>query len=176
MCVFGGIITVSKFCANIAAAKNATARKVSLPTLTRSCFTGVGMTKRCQPNRMLRTIFHVQFGDARDDVLRLFSGIGMPSEPFPRSNLMHHRRGRGRALSAIDRKCTSPMHRFVIFRPDFSAFQFIGCNNWIHAPRLDSDSKRINSPNALSAFGARHKLSLQRLGEQFGHVFWPEIR
>jgi hypothetical protein len=129
-----------------------------------------------RPSRMLRTIFHVRFGGARDDVLRLFSGIGMPSEPFPRSNLIYNRRGRGRAVSAIDRKCTSPMHRFVSFRPDFSAFQLIGCNNWIYAPRLDFDSKRVNSPNALRAFGARHNLSLQRLCEQFGHVLWPEIR
>src|SRR6266550_845372 len=45
MWLFGGIITLSKIWVNIAAAKNATARNVSLPTLTRSCFTGVGIAK-----------------------------------------------------------------------------------------------------------------------------------
>jgi hypothetical protein len=31
-------------------------------------------------NRMLRTIFHVQFATARDDVLRFFNGIGSDFE------------------------------------------------------------------------------------------------
>ena len=34
---------------------------------------------------MFGTIFHVQFRVTRDDVLRLFSGIGVPAEPFPGS-------------------------------------------------------------------------------------------
>ena len=50
MWLLGGSITLSKFWVNIVAAKKATARNVSLPTLTRSCFTGVGMAKTLQRN------------------------------------------------------------------------------------------------------------------------------
>jgi hypothetical protein len=45
MCDFGGNITLSKFCVNMAAAKKATARNVSVPTFARSCLTPVGTTK-----------------------------------------------------------------------------------------------------------------------------------
>jgi len=76
-------------------------------------------------NPVHRTIFHVQFPVTGDDVLRFFSGIGVPAEPFTGLNLVHDR-GRGcRAVSAIDCKCAGPMNRLVVFRPDFSAFQFI---------------------------------------------------
>ena len=44
MCDFGGSITLSKSCVNMAAAKNATARNGSLPVLARSCRTLVGKT------------------------------------------------------------------------------------------------------------------------------------
>jgi len=42
MWLFGGIITLSKFWVNIAAAKNATARNVSLPKLTMSLYATSG--------------------------------------------------------------------------------------------------------------------------------------
>ena len=74
----------------------------------------------------------------------LFGGIGMPSEPFSRLDLIDDSGRRGRAVSAIDRESTSPMNGLVIFRPDFSAFKFIGCNDWIHVPRVDFDSVRVN--------------------------------
>ena len=46
--LFGGSISLSNSCVNIAAAKKATARSVSLPTLTRLCRTGVGSTNTLQ--------------------------------------------------------------------------------------------------------------------------------
>jgi hypothetical protein len=45
MWLFGGSITWSKSWVNIAAAKKATARSVSLPVFSRSCRVGVGRTK-----------------------------------------------------------------------------------------------------------------------------------
>ena len=60
MWLFGGIITLSKFWVNIAAAKKATARNVSLPTLTRSCFTGVWNGKNApRADTVGVAIFHV---------------------------------------------------------------------------------------------------------------------
>ena len=40
---------------------------------------------------MSGTVFHVQFPGAGDDVLRFFSGIGVPAEPLPGLNLIHDR-------------------------------------------------------------------------------------
>jgi hypothetical protein len=45
MWLLGGSIRLSKFCVNIAAAKNATALSLSVPTLARLCRTLVGSTK-----------------------------------------------------------------------------------------------------------------------------------
>ncbi len=76
MWLFGGIITLSKFWVNIAAAKKATARNVSLPTLTRACFTGVGIAKTLPgPMRLLR----------------LFGSVGVPSEAMAGFNFIHDR-------------------------------------------------------------------------------------
>jgi hypothetical protein len=104
MWLFGGIITLSKFWVNITAAKKATARKVSLPTLTRSCFTGVGIA-----NPVGAAIFHVQFPGTSNDILRLFGSVGVPPETMPGLNLIHDRRRRGRAVAPIDGKSASPM-------------------------------------------------------------------
>jgi hypothetical protein len=46
MWLFGGIITLSKFWVNIAAAKKATARNVSLPTLTSRVLRALEWQKR----------------------------------------------------------------------------------------------------------------------------------
>ena len=98
---------------------------------------------------MFRTIFHVQFPVTGDDVLRLFSGIGVPAEPFTGLNFVHDRgRCRG-AVSAIDRKSAGLMNGLVIFRPDFGVLEFSGCNNWIHAPTLDFDCMRVNECPSL---------------------------
>src|SRR5437588_5031906 len=96
------------------------------------------------PHPVRGTVFHVQFSLTGDNVLCLFGRIGVPAEPFSRLNLVHNRRRCSRAVSAIHRKCASPVNRLVIFSPDFSAFQFIGCNNGIHTPMLGSDSERVN--------------------------------
>ena len=37
------------------------------------------------------TVFHVQFPRAGDNVLRFFSGIGVPTKPFPGLNLIYDR-------------------------------------------------------------------------------------
>jgi hypothetical protein len=47
-------------------------------------------------------------------------------------------------VSAVRRKGTGPMHGLIIFRPDFAAFQLIGCNNWIHGASLDFRCARVN--------------------------------
>ena len=66
----------------MAAAKNATARNVSLPVLARSCRTGVGMTNTLPgPTGVLGTVFQAQLARSREDVLGLFGGIGVPAEP-----------------------------------------------------------------------------------------------
>ena len=125
---------------------------------------------------MHRTIFHVQFHVTGNDVLRFFVCIDVPAEPFTGLNLVHDRGRRRRAVSAIDCKCAGPMNRLIIFRPDFSAFQFIGCNNWIHVPRLGFD---LRDESMLRKVGVCQPARLplqQRFGEQLGHVFWPEIR
>jgi hypothetical protein len=40
---------------------------------------------------MSGAVFHVQLSRAGDDVLRLFSGIGVLAEPLPGLNLIHDR-------------------------------------------------------------------------------------
>ena len=47
-------------------------------------------------------------------------------------------------MSAVGREGAGPMHGLIIFRPDFGALEFIGCNNWIHVPRVDFDCVRVN--------------------------------
>jgi hypothetical protein len=111
MWLFGGIITLSKVWVNIAAAKKATARNVSLPTLTRSCLTGVGIAKTLPgPTQVGVAIFHVQFSGASNDVLRLFGSVGVPAEAMPGLNFVHNRGRCGRAVAAIDGKTASPMN------------------------------------------------------------------
>ena len=127
-------------------------------------------------NLVHRTIFHVQFAGAGDDVLRFFGRISVPAEPLTGLNLVHDRAQRCRAMSAIDCKCAAPVNRLVVFCPDFSAFQFIGCDNGIHAPTLGFDCGWVNAAKA-SALCPPARLPLQQsFGEQLGHVFWPETR
>ena len=76
-------------------------------------------------NLELRAVFHVEFAGTGDDVLRFFGCISVPAEPFPGLNLVYDCGRRCRAVSAIDCKCAGPMNGLIIFRPDFSAFQFI---------------------------------------------------
>ena len=76
MWLFGGIITLSKFCVNIAAAKKATARNICLPTLTRSCFTRWNRKNTARTNPVGAAIFHVQFPGTSNDVLCLFGRAG----------------------------------------------------------------------------------------------------
>ena len=47
------------------------------------------------------------------------------------------------------------MHGLIIFRPDFSAFQFIGCNNWIHVATLDFDRAESMTFTAQTAHKGR---------------------
>ena len=98
--------------------------------------------------------FHVEFAGAGDDVLRLFRCISVPTEPLPWLNFIHYRGRRGRAMSAIDGKRAGPMNGLIVCSPDFSAFQFIGCNYWIHGPRLGSYCMWVNGGNAFAPFAA----------------------
>jgi hypothetical protein len=41
------------------------------------------------------------------------------------------------------------MNGVIIFLPDFSAFQFVGCNNWIHVARLNFDRTKVNGRNTF---------------------------
>jgi hypothetical protein len=107
---------------------------------------------------MHRTIFHVQFPVTGNDVLRFFGCISVPAEPFTGLDLVHDRGRRCRAVSAIDRKGAGPVNRLVVFRPDFSAFEFIGCNNGIHVPTLGFDRAESISFTAETAHKGRLSL------------------
>ena len=92
MWLFGGIITLSKVWVNIAAAKNATAPQRLLTDIDEVVLYWRRDCKNAAwTYPMSGAVFHVQFPGAGDDVLRLFSGIGVPAEPFPGFNLIPDR-------------------------------------------------------------------------------------
>jgi hypothetical protein len=111
MCVFGGIITLSKFWVNIAAARKATARNVSLPTLTRSCFTGVGMAKTLPGPTVVGAAIFMSSSPV-PAIMYCVSSVasGMPAEPFPRLDLINDRGRCGGAIAAIDGESASRMN------------------------------------------------------------------
>ena len=47
------------------------------------------------------------------------------------------------------------MNRLVVFRPDFCAFEFIGCDNGIHAPTLGFDRAESMTFTAQTAHKGR---------------------
>jgi hypothetical protein len=111
MWLFGGIITLSKVWVNIAAAKKATARNVSLPTLTRSCFTGVGIAKTLPgPTWWVLPSSVCNSPVPATMVLGLFGRVGVPAEAMPGLNFIHDGRRCGRAVATIDGKSASPMN------------------------------------------------------------------
>jgi hypothetical protein len=86
MWLFGGSITWSKSWVNIAAAKNATARKVSLPVFSRSWRIGVGKHEHAAGADLVRgSVFEIELAGSRDDVLRLFRRVLCQPSRFPGS-------------------------------------------------------------------------------------------
>jgi hypothetical protein len=123
-------------------------------------------------------IFHVQFPGAGDNVLRLFSSIGMPAEPFPRLDLINDRRRRGRAVATVNGESTGPMNRVIVLSPDFSALKFIRCNDWIHEVEAKVWLFLVNNRNASGALQLTSALGgplRKGFGEHFGHMLWPDI-
>ena len=100
MWLLGGIITWSKFWVNIAAAKKATARSVSLPVF-----------------------FETELAGPGDDILRLFRRVGVPAEALAGLDLVNDDGGRRRAMPTIDGEGPLPVDRLVSLAPDFAALQ-----------------------------------------------------
>ena len=50
------------------------------------------------------------------------------------------------------------MYGLIIFRPDFGALEFIGCNNWIHGAEGRFYCVRVNDERVLNAIAADTRL------------------
>jgi hypothetical protein len=130
--LFGGNITWSKSWVNIAAAKNATARSVSLPVFSRSWRIGVGSTNTLPgPTGQVDPSSRYSLPCPFDDVLGLFRRVGVPAEPLAGLDLIDDGRGRRGAMPAIDGEGAGPMHGGVGLAPHPSAFEILGINDRI---------------------------------------------
>src|SRR5881275_3138879 len=177
MWLFGGIITLSKFWVNIAAAKNATARSVSLPTLTRSCLTGVGMAKtlpgptRCvEPSSMCSS--------PSPAMMYCVSSVASVCQPnrFP-----------GSISYTIVDDAVAPCPPYTANAPaqwtDSSSsaqtsvrFSLSDATTGFMETRLGSDQRRVNGANVFRTLQPTRLPLQQRFCEELGHVFWPDIR
>src|SRR5262245_36664321 len=109
----------------MAAAKNATARKVSLPVLARSWRD----ENAAGPDFVLGAVFQPQLAGPSEDVLGLLGGIGVPAEPSAGLDLVDDGRGRRRPVSAIGGERARPSHRRVVHSSDLRTRKSCGINN-----------------------------------------------
>jgi len=89
MWLLGGIITLSKFWGTLPRRKR---RPHAISRYRHSqgrALLGRDGKNTAWTDPVSGTVFHVEFAGASDDVLRLLSGIGVPTEPLSGFNLIH---------------------------------------------------------------------------------------
>ena len=126
MWLFGGIITLLKFWVNIAAAKNATARNVSLLTIDQIVFhrgredeDATGSDLWVEPSSMC--------SPALPAMMYCVSSVASVCQPsrFPGSTSYTIVEDAVVAVPSVNRKGPGPMNGRIILCPDFSSLKFI---------------------------------------------------